>query len=100
MHAPRRQHIPYRPERFFSLSPRSMRRLFPSALERGTTMLTVEQRHLLVLEFESAQAAAKGFARGWQSLAEHPLDAAFRLHVEDVEAARGFYELLNSFTDW
>ncbi|WP_431220176.1 hypothetical protein [Leifsonia xyli] len=63
-------------------------------------MLTVEQRHLLIVEFESAQTAARAFARGWQGQREHPLDAAVRLHVEDIEATRGFYELLNSFTDW
>ncbi|GAA2056865.1 hypothetical protein [Leifsonia soli] len=63
-------------------------------------MLTVEQRGLLIAKFEAAQAAARIFARGWQGLGEHPLDAAFRLHVEDIEAARGFYEHLNTFTDW
>ncbi|SEH83948.1 MULTISPECIES: hypothetical protein [unclassified Leifsonia] len=66
-------------------------------------MLTVEQRHALIVCFEAARRAAKTFEQTHARSARGVpvgIDTVLSVHIEDEAAQRDFYELLNSVTDW
>jgi hypothetical protein len=56
-------------------------------------MLTVEERHEIIQAFESVAALSKGLAGGG-------IDHALRVAIIRENTLRGFYEVLNTCTDW
>ena len=60
-------------------------------------MLTVEQRHALILSFEATVCTLRAHAG---TPAGHPLDVALRRAVEAETVQREFYQVLNNATDW
>jgi hypothetical protein len=68
-------------------------------------MLTVEQRHALIVCFEEARRTVRAFQHLHTASAQHlpgegRIDSLLSGHIADALAQREFYELLNSLTDW
>ena len=62
-------------------------------------MLTVEQRHALIVCFEETVASTHNLATVRMTPGEHRVDATLRHAIAAELAKRDFYELLNSITD-